>query len=276
MRRRITLLVAATTTLVVVAFAVPLAVLIRHNVYSDALRSLQNEAGRVGLYLRAGDTTPTSAQISAYLAQLGSSRTVSVQLPDGTLLGTAPPGVVTAVPRNNDSNDHGHHGPGGGPGGADDHGGGPPATTTRSDHGGQLAQLQVPNPSGGSYTIRVYATDAQLHSGETSWWWLLAGASLGLLVIGVTAAELLTRRIVRPLVETAHTARALAAGDTAARAPTDGPREIAEVGASINRLADRIDELIAEERETAADLSHRMRTPLTALRLDAESLHDPG
>ena len=61
-----------------------------------------------------------------------------------------------------------------------------------------------------------------------------------------------------------------------ARAPTDGPREIAEVGAALNRLADRIDELIAEERETVADLSHRLRTPLTALRLDAEALRDPA
>ena len=78
-----------------------------------------------------------------------------------------------------------------------------------------------------------------------------------------------------PLVRTAETAQQLAVGETGARAPTDGPREIAEVGRSLNRLADRIDELIAEERETVADLSHRLRTPLTTLRLDTEALHDP-
>jgi signal transduction histidine kinase len=77
------------------------------------------------------------------------------------------------------------------------------------------------------------------------------------------------------LVDTAETARALSVGDTAARAPTDGPREIGDVGVALNRLADRIDSLIAEERETVADLSHRLRTPLTALRLDAEALRDP-
>ncbi len=82
--------------------------------------------------------------------------------------------------------------------------------------------------------------------------------------------------LVMPLAETAATAQQLSAGDTTARAPTDGPVEVADVGRALNRLADRIDELIAEERETVADLSHRLRTPLTALRLDAEALDEPA
>jgi signal transduction histidine kinase len=40
----------------------------------------------------------------------------------------------------------------------------------------------------------------------------------------------------------------------------------------MNGLANRIDTLLTNERELVADLSHRLRTPLTALRLDAESL----
>ena len=48
------------------------------------------------------------------------------------------------------------------------------------------------------------------------------------------------------------------------------------MAAALNRLAGRIDELLAAERESAADLSHRLRTPLTALRLDAEALPDPA
>ena len=39
---------------------------------------------------------------------------------------------------------------------------------------------------------------------------------------------------------------------------------------SLNRLAGRIGELLAAERELVADLSHRLRTPITALRLDAD------
>jgi signal transduction histidine kinase len=92
--------------------------------------------------------------------------------------------------------------------------------------------------------------------------------------VGVVAAEVLTRRIVRPLLRTAHTANQLTAGDLSARAPNTGVAEVAEVSSALNRLADRIEELLAEERETVADLSHRLRTPLTALRLDAEALRD--
>ncbi|WP_206685855.1 winged helix-turn-helix domain-containing protein [Kribbella qitaiheensis] len=45
-------------------------------------------------------------------------------------------------------------------------------------------------------------------------------------------------------------------------------------GGGDNGLADRIDEVIAVEREAVADLSHRLRTPLTALRLQVEALPD--
>src|SRR5207253_2213207 len=39
-----------------------------------------------------------------------------------------------------------------------------------------------------------------------------------------------------------------------------------------NRMADRLVALRTDERELVADLSHRLRTPLTVLRLDAEAL----
>jgi signal transduction histidine kinase len=140
--------------------------------------------------------------------------------------------------------------------------------------GGQVAETTVTTQQG-PYHVEIYVSDNALHAGEAGWWTLLAAGSAGLLLVGALGGELLTRRIVRPLTRTAQTARRITAGDVTARAPETGPREVAEVGASLNQLADRIDELIADERETVADLSHRLRTPLTALRLDAESLGDP-
>ncbi|MDT4939864.1 MAG: hypothetical protein QOG80_3535 [Pseudonocardiales bacterium] len=276
MRRRILLLIAGMTTLVVLAFAVPLALLVRHVVYVDATDAVQNEANQIANFLRGSTTTPTDAQIAADLAQRSEDRSASVQLPDGTIVGTPPPGSSTQWPSLPQFDDPGHGGGGSGGGGGPQSG--PPQPTAVAFHGGKLSQLPVLNDraSGGQWVVRVYASRAQLHAGETGWWLLLAGSSLGLLLLGILGAELLTRRMVSPLVRTAQTAHQLSSGDTTARAPVDGPREIAEVGSALNRLADRIDELIAEERETVADLSHRLRTPLTALRLDAEALRDPA
>jgi signal transduction histidine kinase len=265
------LLVVGMTTLVVLAFAVPLAVLIRHNVYNDALTSLQDEANNIALYLHGDATDPTTTQLTAYLATQDGARAASVQLSNQQVIGTPPPGELADLPALPQQS-VGGRGPGGPDGDAPQSSGPPQALTPWM--GGELAQLQVPGHQG-NYVVRVYASNDALHSGETGWWLLLTGASLGLLLVGVAAAELLTRRIVRPLVNTADTAQRLAAGDATARATTDGPGEVADVGRALNRLADRIDELIAEERETVADMSHRLRTPLTAMRLDAESLPDP-
>jgi signal transduction histidine kinase len=240
------------TTLVVLAFAVPLAVLIRHNTYQDALQSLQRQANDIALYL---NQQPTTTALHTYLSDsVAGKYHVSVQLPSGQVVtGRAVPGNPTPP-----SNEQSRGRPG------------PTPTRTRAWSGGQLAD-QDAGPGG---TVQVWEADGDLHSGETGWFALLAGVAVALLLLGAAAGELLSRRIVRPLLETARTAQQLSAGDTTARAPTGGPGEVAQVGRALNRLADRIDELIAEERETVADLSHRLRTPLTALRLDAEALSD--
>jgi signal transduction histidine kinase len=275
MRRRIVALVAGMITLVVLAYVVPLALLVRHTVYQDATKNLQNEANHVANFLRGTYTPPTQTQIATFLKGLPDHGRVCVELADGKVIGQAPPGGVAQLPAVNPGASLG--GNGGGPDEDDGDDGRPPQPATNRYHGGQLVQLTVLDPESHDFSVvRVYASNDQLHSGEDGWWLLLGLSSLGLLLIGVAAAELLTRRLVRPLVRTAQTAQQLSVGATGARAPIDGPREISDVGKALNRLADRIDELIAEERETVADLSHRLRTPLTTLRLDAESLRDPA
>jgi signal transduction histidine kinase len=49
---------------------------------------------------------------------------------------------------------------------------------------------------------------------------------------------------------------------------------IQAVATGLNHLAARISGMLRDEREAVADVSHRLRTPLTALRLDAEALPD--
>jgi len=43
----------------------------------------------------------------------------------------------------------------------------------------------------------------------------------------------------------------------------------------LNRLAERISELLVAERTAVGDLSHRLRTPVTALRIDVDGVADP-
>ncbi len=272
MRRRILLLITGITVLVVLAFAVPLAFLVRSAVEQRSERAIRDQAQSVASVLGYG--SPTQASVETYLNTLeqNDNRSTSVRMPDGTLLGTEHEDAGGGPQPSDDGETPGSGDPGEGGGGPI---GGPPKDAqVRSVPGGKIAELPV-RTVGGTYLISVFASTKSLDAGVGAWYALILGGSAGLLLIGVLGGELLTRRIVRPLTRTAQTAHQLSEGDSSARAPTSGPREIAQVGSALNLLADRIDELIAEERETVADMSHRMRTPLTALRLDAEGLHDP-
>jgi len=120
--------------------------------------------------------------------------------------------------------------------------------------------------------IRTFVPEAALRRGVARAWLLLGCVGLGLLALSVAVADQLARSLVRPLAGVARASDRLATGDLSARAELAGPPEVRRVGAGLNRLALRIGELLAHERETVADLSHRLRTPMTALRIDAESL----
>lgn len=103
-------------------------------------------------------------------------------------------------------------------------------------------------------------------------WVILAALGVSL-VLGATAiADLMGRRIVRPVIALADAADRIGWGDLTARAELSGPAEVVEVADTLNQVAERIDELLAAEREEVADLSHRLRTPVTALRLDIDGL----
>ncbi len=95
---------------------------------------------------------------------------------------------------------------------------------------------------------------------------LLAGAGV--------AAWQLARRTAAPIKELAGTADAMAAGDLAARVAPSTISEVDDVGVALNRLAGRVQELLEEERATAAELAHQLRTPLTVLAADVDAVGD--
>lgn len=90
-------------------------------------------------------------------------------------------------------------------------------------------------------------------------------------IAGIVFSGTVTRRL---SVLTATTER-LAAGDLSARAETaGGAAELVRLSRSFNRMAERLSSLIDEQRAFAADASHQLRTPLTALRLKLERARD--
>ena len=64
-------------------------------------------------------------------------------------------------------------------------------------------------------------------------------------------------------------------GAVAPVATVEGPPEVQELAGAVDRLVGRIQLLLTRERESVADLSHRLRTPVTALRLRVETVDDP-
>jgi signal transduction histidine kinase len=113
-----------------------------------------------------------------------------------------------------------------------------------------------------------------LHAGVTSAWVGIVGLGLLLLALAGATAAWQGRRLAEPLREVAGIAHELRGGNLAARARIRGTEETKELARALNGLAERIRELLAAERATVADLSHRLRTPVTALRLDAESVEN--
>ena len=267
MRRRILFLSVGMTTLVVLAFAIPLTLLMRQAASDDSLEKARLRAQSVAYYV--GDERHTTADITAYLEGVSDDGPghISVRLADGTTLGDPPPGGV-ATPKPVPTGDDGE--------GGDDNKLGPPKVsdaTVRDVDGGTATEVDV-DTHGGPASVCLFLTSDELYDGLGLRVGVLIAGSLLVLLLSILGAELVSRRLARPLEETARTAERLAKGDVDARAPTTGPAEVAKVSAALNGLADRIDEVIAVEREAVADLSHRLRTPLTALRLQVEALPD--
>ncbi|GAA2003527.1 HAMP domain-containing sensor histidine kinase [Catenulispora subtropica] len=107
---------------------------------------------------------------------------------------------------------------------------------------------------------------------EAMWTWLaLTGA--GCLALGVVLAAALARWVGRPLRGLDAAAARLGDGELDVRAATGaGPAEVRRLAATFNRMAERTQTLVDAHRGWVADVSHQLRTPLTALRLRLDVL----
>jgi signal transduction histidine kinase len=250
-RRQLGLLALATTSLVVLAFLLPLALLLRTLAEDRAVASFVQEAQAVAVVVAVvGDST----QLEPVVQLVGerSGRAMTVFLPDGSQVGSP----ADPASRSRALADVGR--------------------SFNADVDGGREVLVPVDTARGRAVVRTLVPDEELHRGVGSALAVLGALAVALLAVAVLVADRLARGTVGPVAALAATTHRLAGGDLSARVEPGGPPEVREVGAAVNALGARIGELLEAERNTVADLSHRLRTPLTALRLNAEGLRDPA
>ena len=122
--------------------------------------------------------------------------------------------------------------------------------------------------SGGIAVVEVFVPEGEVTNGVATAWLMLSGVGIALIVGSVAVADRLGVRMVEPAQRLAGAAHDLGEGRLGTRVLEEGPTELRSAAVAFNSMADQVVQLLANERELAADLSHRLRTPLTVLRLD--------
>ena len=247
MRRRLAVTVLAATMMVVIAFLVPLGYLVRRIAEDREITAATTQARSIGPLL-AGQGVRATRTVITSSGKIG-GRTVSIALPNGRRIGASQSLDGASLQLAGRGN-----------------------AFVRSVGDGIDVYQPVLGVDGGTAVVVVHASDARLHAGVLGAWAVLGGLGVVLCAAALLVADRIARTATQPLGAVASVARRLAAGEEDVRAASAGPPEVRSVAHALNLLADRVHALRAADRESLADLSHDLRTPITALRLDVELL----
>ncbi|GAA0552217.1 HAMP domain-containing sensor histidine kinase [Paractinoplanes ferrugineus] len=248
MRRSYVLVALAVTTLVALAFCIPLGMLVITAAQDRALREAERQAlGLSPVVVVATDRELVNSSILS--TEAGHEGRVAAHIPGLGTIGNSRAGNseidgvrATQVPG------------------------------TADVPGGRVYLRPVALPRGLIAVIEVYVPTATSRAGVGTALGVLVLVAFVLIALCAFLADRLAAQVVRATRDVARTATNLGAGRLHARTRPSGPSEIEEVGTALNVLADRFVELLAAERALAGNLSHRLRVPLTALRLNAEAM----
>lgn len=246
------MLVAATTSLILIAFLIPLGYLVQQVAADRAINAATREAEGLAPIVATVNADVLALTVEQLSHDDRTNFPLTVFLPDGVRLGAEAvrSDAVKLAAR---------------------------GESLVADAGnGREVLVAVQGVYDGTAVVRSFVPDAAMWTGVRRAWVILGLLGLVLLSVSIVVADRMARSMVASMRSLAAVSHQLGAGRLDARVSPSGPNELRAVGHAVNQLARRIGELLTAEREAVADHSHRLRTPLTVLRLDAEGLADPA
>ncbi|MQY16090.1 Adaptive-response sensory-kinase SasA [Streptomyces sp. RB5] len=144
-----------------------------------------------------------------------------------------------------------------------------PITLGTMPDGGRITATQS-GQTGVSVTVYEGRDQVNQEMGRN----LLVILAVALLAVGaaVLLAVRQANRLTAPLTDLAETAERLGSGDHRGKHRRYGVPELDRVADVLDNSAERITKMLTAERRLAADASHQLRTPLTALSMRLEEI----
>ncbi|MFG2712384.1 ATP-binding protein [Streptomyces goshikiensis] len=247
MRRSLAGVALAVTSMVALSFLIPLAVLVMSLAREQSITAAEQPAAAMAPILTL-TTDPDDLRES--MAGLDGAEHLAIHLPDSRAIGTshAPADLLERAKRGRES-------------------------ISQDVPGGGWIYLQpVVLPQDRVAVVENFVPESDLTRGVAASWTVMVVLAIGLLIGSVLVADRLGAKVVRSSKQLAQASYVLGEGNLSTRVVPMGPSELRDAGVAFNAMADRMTELLAIERELVADLSHRLRTPLTALHLATERM----
>ena len=250
MRRQLILVFVAVSTMVALAFVVPLAFLVQRTAEDRAIDAARADAAAIVPVLASGGSV-NAVELAVQATTSGKLGQMTVVRADGTTIGSADiwsqrlaAAIATGMSAIGPTDD------------------------------GQEIVVAVATGPGELSAVRVVVPEEELRRGRDRAWLALVVVGVVLVAMSVAVADRLARTIVRPTQNLASAALQLGGGDLDVRVEPVGPPELVELSSAFNALGSRISGMLVHERELVAELSHRLRTPLTRIRLRIEQVSD--
>jgi signal transduction histidine kinase len=105
------------------------------------------------------------------------------------------------------------------------------------------------------------------------WWQLLVAGAIAS-ALALVVARWLARGLTQPLRDMAAATRRMEVGDYSARVHSDSRDEVGQLAAAFNRMSGELESLERLRRDLVANVSHELKTPITAIRAHLENLAD--